>query len=168
MHFTVAIRFSQIMFFAVVLLLIVSLFLRIEIKQPPAYNGLDTSISVTIMEGKLYIHIPIRMQEGTRVSRLQMGAGVLGFGYTDLIERDFGRNRSEIVYWRIRIVSIPLWSLIVLFGGWPLFELIARTLRTRRLKRRRLTGLCVHCGYNLIGLPDGRCPECGEAKSVVM
>ncbi len=24
--------------------------------------------------------------------------------------------------------------------------------------------LCVHCGYNLRGLPlDGKCPECGEA-----
>jgi len=28
--------------------------------------------------------------------------------------------------------------------------------------RRRLSGHCQECGYNLIGNVSGRCPECGE------
>ena len=27
--------------------------------------------------------------------------------------------------------------------------------------RRKRTGLCIHCGYNLSGNRTGRCPECG-------
>jgi len=31
-----------------------------------------------------------------------------------------------------------------------------------RQERRRRRGLCVACGYNLRGLPEPRCPECGR------
>lgn len=30
-----------------------------------------------------------------------------------------------------------------------------------RRYRRRVLGLCIECGYNLYGLPEPRCPECG-------
>ena len=31
------------------------------------------------------------------------------------------------------------------------------------LVRRRRQGICVQCGYNLKGLTELRCPECGTA-----
>ena len=33
-------------------------------------------------------------------------------------------------------------------------------LRSRR-EKRRVKGLCEHCGYNLTGNTSGTCPECG-------
>jgi len=31
----------------------------------------------------------------------------------------------------------------------------------KRIMRSRLPGACVQCGYNLRGLTEPRCPECG-------
>ncbi len=37
-----------------------------------------------------------------------------------------------------------------------------RALRESPAARRRRRGLCGRCGYPVVGLPAGRCPECGE------
>ena len=38
-------------------------------------------------------------------------------------------------------------------------------LRGERLKRRRVRGECVRCGYDLYANESGVCPECGAPKS---
>lgn len=38
--------------------------------------------------------------------------------------------------------------------------------RRRRAERRRSTGLCLGCGYDLTGNVTGACPECGRHSSV--
>lgn len=54
----------------------------------------------------------------------------------------------------------PIWALVVLLGSCPSVAIIRGPLRRyRRLPK----GLCLKCGYNLTGLPEPRCPECGEA-----
>ena len=52
---------------------------------------------------------------------------------------------------------LPLWIPTVLFAVYPLCLM---TDHNRRSRRRKL-GLCVKCGYDLHGLTEPRCSECG-------
>jgi hypothetical protein len=54
---------------------------------------------------------------------------------------------------------VPYWSLCVAAPATP--AAVARS-RMRRWRRRR-SGRCVECGYDLRGTPE-RCPECGAAR----
>ena len=54
-------------------------------------------------------------------------------------------------------VMFPLWPIALLTAIWPAVWL-RRFLRDRH---RRRSGLCVGCGYDLRGNPQGGCPECG-------
>ena len=56
-------------------------------------------------------------------------------------------------------IHVPYWLLTVVTAALP--GLWYRSYRRDRLHRRRkLKGLCLHCGYDLPATPD-RCPECG-------
>lgn len=59
----------------------------------------------------------------------------------------------------VRFLRIPLWVVFLAFAGYPVLSLIAGPLRRRR---RRSRNQCVGCGYNLTGLTEQRCPECGR------
>ena len=54
-------------------------------------------------------------------------------------------------------VAVPLVIPAVLFAIFPGIELARRRRRFRGGSPR----LCVHCDYDLRGLPEPRCPECG-------
>ncbi len=60
----------------------------------------------------------------------------------------------------------PMYRLILL--GFHLFSLASGPAGTTghyllRRSRRRVKGLCFTCGYDLRGMPEPRCPECGMA-----
>jgi len=55
----------------------------------------------------------------------------------------------------ILTVTAIWWVFLGAAGG-----AIYHTVRRRRLARR-FPGHCLKCGYNLRGLPEPRCPECG-------
>ena len=58
-------------------------------------------------------------------------------------------------HWRGQaLYVIPLWMPL---GALMLLEIWI----AGRIRRRRLPGHCVHCGYNLAGNVSGICPECG-------
>lgn len=54
-----------------------------------------------------------------------------------------------------RIIEIPLWLPVVVVA-------LPTALLQYWGRRRRVPGYCRRCGYNLTGLTDARCPECGE------
>lgn len=53
-------------------------------------------------------------------------------------------------------IFVPLWIPAVMLGA-------ASYMMTRRWRRLSATTSCRACGYSLVGLADGRCPECGRA-----
>ncbi len=56
-------------------------------------------------------------------------------------------------------VGAPFWAIFGLLMLSPITEFLRGPLHRRRRRRR---GLCIHCGYNLTGLIEPRCPECGQ------
>jgi hypothetical protein len=69
------------------------------------------------------------------------------------------KSLREWIEWNKMKIIFPLWAPLLVFGTYPTISFIRGPLRRRRRRRR---GLCVHCGYNLTGLPEPRCPECGR------
>ena len=61
---------------------------------------------------------------------------------------------------KYRCVSVPLWPLLLVAA-----YLAVREVRRVRSERRRI-GHCRQCGYDLRGLPEPRCPECGARFDV--
>jgi hypothetical protein len=78
--------------------------------------------------------------------------GKIGFSY-----RDYMPLAPRVTS---RAVTAPSWLVVlacatlVFVSGWPLRNY-------RRLRVRRLRGLCPACGYDLRGAAHERCPECG-------
>ncbi|MCP4251306.1 MAG: hypothetical protein GY778_30085 [bacterium] len=67
------------------------------------------------------------------------------------------------VQWRRYVsASLPCWLVLALTAPLPIAAILRGPVR-RHLRRRR--NRCIHCGYDLTGLPEPRCPECGKAIS---
>jgi hypothetical protein len=53
-------------------------------------------------------------------------------------------------------VAIPLWAIALFFASYPIV-----TLYKWKFVKNSCSGHCLKCGYNLAGLTEPRCPECG-------
>lgn len=62
-------------------------------------------------------------------------------------------------HWHSIIVNVPYGMLVAIFLVFPTIALLTHPRRRETFRRRH--GLCVKCGYNLAGLTELRCPECG-------
>jgi hypothetical protein len=65
-------------------------------------------------------------------------------------------------------IAVVIWLPVTLFCGWKILLLVvtipftAAINSAKRVIRLRKEPFCIHCGYDLTGLPDGHlCPECG-------
>jgi len=56
-------------------------------------------------------------------------------------------------------LELPCWFVVGGLAAHPLLAFLCGPFRRWRRKRR---GECIGCGYNLTGLSEGRCPECGR------
>jgi hypothetical protein len=68
------------------------------------------------------------------------------FGFTNRLVDIWLRVRLDVVFF--------------VFAAYPVLAFIRGPLRRWRRHRK---GLCLNCGYDLRGLTEPRCPECGKA-----
>ncbi len=67
------------------------------------------------------------------------------------------------IAWSRNRISCRLGPSLVLVAILAIYPTIAFIRGPLRRHRRRKRGLCLKCGYNLVGNVTGVCPECGEA-----
>lgn len=66
---------------------------------------------------------------------------------------------------RMWTVEFPILFVVAISALIPLVSLIRGPLRRRRRRRKNR---CLKCAYDLTGLPEPRCPECGTAISATL
>jgi hypothetical protein len=78
---------------------------------------------------------------------------------------DFTRTRVLWSGYAINAISLLLAGACLRSGGASARRACSFMLGRSPARRARL-GQCVRCGYDLAGLPPGRCPECGSAGAL--
>ena len=118
-----------------------------------ATDGDETSI--VLQDGYCTVYVQRQVQQPMRPWKRSYGKHWLAFeaGVRPTIHQG-GFHR----YWGFYgTLFVPF----LFFAAYPTLAFIRGPLRRHRRRKR---GLCVRCGYNLTGLPEPRCPECGEPE----
>ena len=113
-----------------------------------------------------YFSLGFRFGHSGRVS-VGVSHGALWLGEINTPDRGGGwflveNQATYIIWWRRATwgqstyghLIIPLWIPMILVG-------MPCAVAWWRALRRFAPGHCAKCGYNLTGLPEPRCPECG-------
>lgn len=66
-----------------------------------------------------------------------------------------GAGPGGAALFKVTALFVPLWPILVLFGG-------ATGFLWWRARRIAIPGHCRQCGYSLEGLASEKCPECGN------
>jgi len=114
------------------------------------WRNRDATAGCAIGEGKLELFLSSRIDPSRPPPEWHWG----GVGFR--VDQFFMPRGVFIV----RCIEAPFWFAFIAFLGYPLFSLVSG--RYRQVQRRK-KGLCMKCGYCLLGLNERRCPECGNA-----
>ncbi len=117
-------------------------------------------------------------RNGAGVLNVQTGEYIMATGREGVaialpaIDKRHARRSPPIVGWLECWLVVPHWFLLtaaLITSAYCLFALRGGPLFWWHWLRRRLrqrAGLCESCGYNLYGLIECRCPECGSAFQI--
>lgn len=103
----------------------------------------------------------IEFDDGSTTARVYPGGVevVHGAATTEVADPDSVVARTAAVG-NATAVNVPQWLVAAITGGISVPWILLRLGRLHTARRRRRSGLCAVCGYDLRGTPDG-CPECG-------
>ncbi len=128
-------------------------------RSPSRWNGVRSVTSVELIE---------RAAGWPRLAVVERVIVPFGGTPAALPGRDLTlRSGNHVNPWtRFTLALMPIWpgfgvNVVVIGLGW--FVLIRGARLVRALRRRR-AGLCSACGYEIVGLKSGVCPECGSAE----
>lgn len=131
---------------------------------------LEHSLLVTLTDGTITFAYRSRVPKGTVVPTRDME--LAGFGWNQPIHAPYhmcGWAATGLTAKQRRTIDtteayslrvwFPLWVPFALCSIWPV---LAFSRGPWRRSGRRIKGFCLGCGYNLTGLVEPRCPECGR------
>ena len=129
----------------------------------PLQQQLEWSVNVELMQ---QVRRRPWLQEGYNGTIGQMLANKQKwafFGFEDF-RTQWWTDRWPWPLSPIGATHVPLWIPSALFAG----VLGPTCVGCHRRRKRKKLGLCVKCGYNLKGLTEPRCPECGTSFGETM
>jgi len=142
------------------LLVITAISYRTKTLVGLAVTDQDAVVTLTSVGSLALVHFHYRSPDARKI-----GGGNL----TKVSDHDLKRAWARLIHFKIvhhvmpggtgylQSLVVPLWVPILLFAFYPSLCFIRGPMR--RWRRRR-SGRCVSCGYDLRGCVD-RCPECG-------
>ena len=103
----------------------------------------------------------------TNVARVSSNSGSLppGISLENPLAPAIQAFLKQLQYWTaagtlVHTISLDLWVPLIFLVIYPVIALIRGPIRRYR---RRAKGQCLTCAYNLTGLIEPRCPECGTS-----
>ena len=134
-------------------------------RATPSWCHVGTLVFFALLVS-FYFSLDYRFGHSGRVS-VGVSHGALWLGEINTPDRGGGwffveNKATYTIWWRLPTwlqstkgyLIIPLWIPMILVG-------MPCAVAWWRVLRRFAPGHCSKCGYNLTGLPDPRCPECG-------
>ncbi|HNQ23832.1 MAG TPA: hypothetical protein PKK06_12120 [Phycisphaerae bacterium] len=105
----------------------------------------EPKLEAAVVDGTVHVLYMSRMPQRKLQEERK---GFAGFYVKSLTSGDTLARGGGVPFWALFVVLMVQPTVVFFRGPW-------------RRRRRRRHGQCIRCGYNLTGLTEPRCPECG-------